>query len=91
MPRQFRLRSLFILTSIASEVALFIGAAQQPDERMAPAIVGGLALVALWMCIAGFMPPKPDDAPVQASPPTDSAGDSATQLYPTTPTVPLVR
>jgi hypothetical protein len=54
---------LFVLTAIVSEVALFIGAALQPDERMAPAIVGGLALAALWMCCSGFMPAEPDDAP----------------------------
>jgi len=66
MPRQFRLRSLFFLTAIASELALFIGAARQPDERLGAAIVGGLALVALWMCIAGFMPPG--DASDCASP-----------------------
>jgi hypothetical protein len=67
---QFRLRSLFILTAIASEVALFIVAAQQP-ERLGAAIVGGLALVALWMCISGFMPAKTDNAPVQVAPPTE--------------------
>jgi len=75
MPRQFRLRSLFVLTAIASEVALFIGAARQPDERLGAAIVGGLALVALWMCIAGFMPPKSDDALNRASPPNRPPAD----------------